>query len=541
MSVEFTFDNAKLYKILYCNSIITMPNIFLFNIYNQNRESTTILFTHVLILAAILAVISVLGGSIAWFLTRSVEGSFLSLISAWLIFWFFETLRTSLQTSTTGILLIIILLTITCLIILFRSLSNYLKKGRVIFSAMFGVVILLFMFNAFPTFITATQTLRVSTESSESEWKVRRYFEVDTTLPNPDIYWFHMDGMLSLDIVEYFFNVTQNEPRERLLDLGFIINEDAELFSSNTLTGVSALLSPDFYDNFIHRYFVGGQFLLGLERRQLHSGAIEREGISFANDLAPYYELFHAFLQAGYTATMIAEFNPNVYPVINRFYRLYYGSFAIRDRTSERHFLIDAIDLIDLLAMMTPIPNRFVNTIEGVEWHATPTRDVEVDRLTTNTLNLPHEREVYRSLINSLENHPETPTLTYITLTFTHGSLWEQHGNIEADGSGIELYPLIHDYAFYVMFNLINIILAQKPNAVIVIQADHGVHWHAAQQALLEENFTEEEVIRLYNSVISAVRIPEQYGGLNAPLDPLNITRELVNRFVGKNYDLISE
>lgn len=58
---------------------------------------------------------------------------------------------------------------------------------------------------------------------------------------------------------------------------------------------------------------------------------------------------------------------------------------------------------------------------------------------------------------------------------------------------------------------------------------------------LLAEDFTEEEDIHLHHSVMSAVRISEQYGGLDMPLDPRNITRELVNRFVGENYELLPQ
>jgi hypothetical protein len=45
----------------------------------------------------------------------------------------------------------------------------------------------------------------------------------------------------------------------------------------------------------------------------------------------------------------------------------------------------------------------------------------------------------------------------------------------------------------------------------------------------------------MQNSVISAVRIPKRWGGLDQPLDPLDISRVLVNRYVGENYKLVEE
>jgi hypothetical protein len=44
----------------------------------------------------------------------------------------------------------------------------------------------------------------------------------------------------------------------------------------------------------------------------------------------------------------------------------------------------------------------------------------------------------------------------------------------------------------------------------------------------------------MQNQVMSAVRIPEIWGGLEKPLDPLDISRVLVNRYVGKNYELVT-
>jgi len=87
--------------------------------------------------------------------------------------------------------------------------------------------------------------------------------------------------------------------------------------------------------------------------------------------------------------------------------------------------------------------------------------------------------------------------------------------------------------------NIIDVILESNPNAVIVIQADHGIHNPGFHVDLLEFGYTEEDIMRLNFSVMSAKRIPPEYGGIEAPIAPLNITRELINRFVGENYELI--
>jgi hypothetical protein len=109
----------------------------------------------------------------------------------------------------------------------------------------------------------------------------------------------------------------------------------------------------------------------------------------------------------------------------------------------------------------------------------------------------------------------------------------------EKDGFNPANYPPQHRYAAKVVLGYIDLILAHDPDAVIVVEADHGLHAEANRDTLLAAGGTEEDVRVMQNSVMSAVRIPDKWGGLDAPLDPLNISRVLVNRFVGENYTLL--
>jgi len=534
-------------KILHYTSIVTMPNIFLFNLYNQNHSH--IQLNHVVILAIILALVSALGRGVVRLLTRSDEGSIFCLLLLWIIFWFFESIRARLPINSSVVFLAGTAIVLFCVVMLLRFLSGKLQKRRIIFATVSGISILLFVLNAFPAVIPA---LGESTSSdSENNWQIRKYFDVDITSPHPDIYWLHMDGMLSLKSVEYYFNEPQDELRERLIDLGFVINEDAELYADLTARAVPALLSPDFYDSYLHELFAEGRYLLRNDRTTLYTEAIFRDGISFANDIAPYHELFRSFLQVGYTATMVAMLEPSMFTVIDQFYRLTSNNYTIdlfsnEDGISERHFLIDAIYLIELLSLMTPVPSRFVSAIEhrNIEWQAIPDYESRIDSLTTTTLNLSHERQIYRALIDLFKSINPNPSLAYVTLNFTHAWVWGWQIDSDRDGyyaTNLDLYPIAYNYSAYVMLNVIDMILERNQDAIIIIQADHGLHLPDTQMALLEEELTEEDVLHLYNSVISAVRIPERYGGLDAPLAPLNITRELINRFIGDNYQLLDE
>jgi hypothetical protein len=75
----------------------------------------------------------------------------------------------------------------------------------------------------------------------------------------------------------------------------------------------------------------------------------------------------------------------------------------------------------------------------------------------------------------------------------------------------------------------------------IILQSDHGLHIENTKLQLISKyGKTDEDVRIMQNQTISAVRIPEKWGGLEEPIEPLNIVRLLINRYVGENYRLLN-
>ena len=94
------------------------------------------------------------------------------------------------------------------------------------------------------------------------------------------------------------------------------------------------------------------------------------------------------------------------------------------------------------------------------------------------------------------------------------------------------------------MMAQVDTIIENDPGAVIVLQADHGIHWgdnaNYPSDSMRKQGFNLEDQLNLNLQVLSAVRVPPQYGKLTQPLDPLDIARWLVNNFVGGgNYDYL--
>jgi hypothetical protein len=117
------------------------------------------------------------------------------------------------------------------------------------------------------------------------------------------------------------------------------------------------------------------------------------------------------------------------------------------------------------------------------------------------------------------------------------GALQVRHGTAGLDPGN---YPPQHRYTAKIVLAYTALILEHDPDAVIVIQADHGLHHEESRKALLKQGGSEEDARVMQNQVMSAVRIPETWGGLWESLDPLDISRVLVNRYVGQNYDMVA-
>ena len=88
---------------------------------------------------------------------------------------------------------------------------------------------------------------------------------------------------------------------------------------------------------------------------------------------------------------------------------------------------------------------------------------------------------------------------------------------------------------------MLNFIKHNDKNAVIVIQGDHGIHSFEDEYIMKELDINRKELQEIRNSVMNAVYVPKEYrnGDEKVLENPLNISRYLVNNFVGTNYEYI--
>ena len=108
----------------------------------------------------------------------------------------------------------------------------------------------------------------------------------------------------------------------------------------------------------------------------------------------------------------------------------------------------------------------------------------------------------------------------------------------DSSSSFVENYGLIFsENEFRICLLNFNYIKETDNDSIIIIQGDHGIH--SIRDSIIKDYYKVEGkgLLEIRNSTISAIYLPEKYRVNTEYLDnPLNISRYLVNSFVGDNY-----
>lgn len=526
---------------------IFLPLIPLLYLYNQNNQY--LYFPQILVLWGILAMISWLLYEITSRLfLKPFYGMTMSII--WLVLIFSHT-------SIYGSLFPDELYYSKLLFASEPFVSYVLTYVIYRFTKRFNVEKLALPFNVFllTVLILNVSTLVMSSINSSKyieQVNFKDDFNIDETLPNPNIYWIHADGMLGFDAMDKYFDHPQNEFRQSLKDRGFVINPSAS-FEGGHVTRISipVLMSPDYYDTYLKQALSSHEGAM-----QLRAGPDNKLFEARINN-----EFIKAFDQKGYT-TIAMSLNESYYvPVTDLFYYTHFIGTAGDVKTepilvkkpsdddgSFEKNTIYGNNLGDLFLgeLFNLISNKIIRTTDRIELPLS----TQFDK-TSSVLLGSDDAKVYSSLINSIydslySNVAKEPKLTIIHNMMAHSPYtYDENGTMtdKNDFYDITEYPQHHEYSAKVTENIIDMILKADENAVIIIQADHGLHTLPAA-AINKGLSTSGAEIEIWNSVISAIRVPSEYSTddiEHAKLNPINIARFLVNSFVGDNYDYIQD
>jgi hypothetical protein len=569
-------------RLIYLAAAALIPGIPLFYLYNRNAAQE-LLFGHFLIAGGALAAISI---AIYLLITKFLLkcGHAVVIIALfWAAFWFFNPISRIIPGGNASDIFYLLL----SIGIIGYFLAG-IEANRLTANTIAILLCLMFAFNFLPGAL-AVSTYKIqraiNERTSKLPYKVKTEFHVDQNLPKPNIYWLHMDGMVGFDAVERYFNDPQTALKNYLVERGFVINKSARLNAGYTYVAVAALTSPVFYDSYLADEFARVAQLTRTPRENSLNLSMAEKGFTIGLDIYPKTEILKALSDAGYISIsdrgwlagwdgIVSKSGSMVMNMLLDGSEVITNFDIIRKKDNTFNKITDFINLITDASALSAIKPKIYETLETKRPFANsqplPSYQETVDKYVTGYSYLDFDMATKVKLmkyITSIQNphflyysnniaHSYNGTTTTKIGDIDYGAfigrtfIYDENGNLYKerldDPNDLQLYLPQHQYTVKQMMAQIDIIIENDPNAVIILQADHGIHGIGPgpdvynSRFMFERGYSLEDQLNLNLSVISAVRIPPQYGKLSQPLDPLDIARYLVNHFVGKgNYDYL--
>lgn len=543
---------GKLAGLFYYLVAALPPMVFLFYIYHANFDYLSFLQVGVVALAlgALSAGLQFLLGRL---LLKSPGAACLSLLLFWVLFFTFNQIYVALEAVCLGLRIetftAMVVLAGAMLTVLLVSLGRRLGRPEA-YAVLAVMLVAVLMMNLGPVTWYQITAPKYNPDHYKTE------FEVDAAAPSPNIYWFHIDGMLSFAGVEELFDDAQDEFIAELEERGFVLNRDAWFESGHTTTvAVLEMMSPSFYEAEILPMLdfegFGDEVAYDAMVAKLRDPSLKNQlNMAHVNN-----ETLAAFRQKGYYTAAITYSDLTIYKTVDTFYSMADVDLDTPVLTPKsdapgRQFLsgIDRANLVNVLTeatalrLLKPQMDGLVQAMNGGHYdYAELTYPVEDARAIIGEGYEKAGEVMVRALGEILQS--PAPRFAVVHDVQAHTPyIYDEEGNRVPGQGGAEYgnYHAQHVYARTVLVQLLDMILEADPGAVIVLQSDHGLHG-TPKADLAAAGLSLDEIQLAWNGAVSAVRIPDSYGGLDAPLDPLNTSRELVNRFVGENYVLLPE
>lgn len=522
--------------------LFLIPNLIsfysLFYFYNQNiKLIVAVLFYEVLIGCIIYLFIN----TILYFLLNKILKDKQKVFCIMCIISLFYSTKMSLLPFAGFITLILI---ITILFKYFINVSLDTIVGLITF-----IVIFLFSF----TFITSVYNVSYITLKSKN-YNYEKKFEVDEEKENPNIYWVHCDGMMNLNDVRKYFNSDLSYFNQYFIKNNYYYNEDAELaVGHSTLRSLAALFNPTYYDEFYKEY------LIDLEKQYLEKKKNSKFIVNYyeLEEKRLNNELFNALGEKGYKTVVIGDYSPYTAFCSDYFYDYYYysddGSGFHTDKKELRYINMEDNNKFQLnsyirfnharLLFYNTIIYPLIEDINYLDYDLIKYNDLELkDYDYTNKTEYWNAKAIFKSLKESYNENEKH--FTFVDYKLAHYPLFftqygEQIG--KENEYNINYYVGNYVYSFKLLLEMLDYIKTIDKNAIIVVQADHGLHVYEDWDLMQQLNINNEELQEVRNSVINAVYVPKKYRNGDEELlgNPLNISRYLVNNFVGYNYEYI--
>ena len=413
--------------------------------------------------------------------------------------------------------------------------------------------LIIFFLSIYNFLIAGYNVLYSITNSQKYDYKISINIESNTNAPN--IYWIHADGMTGINAMKKYFNFDNEHLLNYLNNNNFIINEDATLIAAHqTQESLVAMFNPYYYDNFFSKYLLDLEnvYLKNSKKPSFLVNYHELEKKRLNN------ELFNALKKKDYSTVAIADFNPYTSFYTDYYYDFYHFGENIRniDLNKSDLKLLNNNSKTKLLSYirfthLKPLINRtFFHELSNINYlNYDIVNYIDFDssnyKYIDNAMNNSNfwlTKAILKGINDTLKI--DNKKFVFIDFKLAHDPFtFDSNGNIISEETKLNVSSYLGNYQYstYLLTDLLEYIKNNDENAIIIIQGDHGLHTikDEIMQEFFEVNMKEVQDIR--NSVISAYYIPNKYkNGEEIYLNnPLNISRYIINNFVGNNYEYI--
>ncbi len=422
------------------------------------------------------------------------------------------------------------------------------KKETAKIAAVFVAVItaVMLLFNIIPT-VRLYMAIYHSGAAADTEEYIKTDFAQTVADDTPNIYWIHCDGMLGFDTIERYSGDAQTEAYDTLTELGFYVNRSAWLEATHSTTvAVPSLMCPAFYDEYLAEFLEGG------DEGVTYLTENKASYMSLLTEAVENNELTASLFSKDYNISIVAEGTFYYYFPDSYYVSRVYNDYGLFTREVQLQTVFDDIfdqtQIVDFCGAISQplaaaVDRLTAVDIETVEMTGEKLTDEELaDILETENISA---RENYCrnfDYVYDVMTSSDEPYFVLYVFPYDHQPfVADENGDAltENTGNTTENYYRTHAYNMRVLVNLVSMIRENDPAAVIVLQADHGTHMLSAEQ-LTAETGSADAAADFWNQVMSAVYVPEKYrsdGYEEILANPLNISRYLVNTFVGPNYE----
>ncbi len=534
-------ERDELLKKISNNKILLfiIPNliyIYRFLLYYIGNRDIEVLYYEVVILSGIFLLLNFIIYKVIYRLLGDYQKSFFIMCFISLLF----LIRVNI------IVFLIMIVFILLLIIDFKKIIKF-KLDSLIFIFSF-IIISLFSYS----FIVS------SYKEISNIFKIRHgdnkvSFKINNNSDLPNIYYIHCDATMSFSYMKKYFNNSSYYLYDYLSNNNYYINDNASFIGGHrTATSLVALFNPYYYDNF-YKDYLNNLEDVNLGKKKSFDYIVNYNELE---DRRLNNELFNALKKKGYTTIGIGEYNQYTSFNTDYFYDYYFYDYYMRhlvdNKSGLRYIKKNNSNLRKLLYIRLVHFKSFVyNTIFGnliKDINLLDNKDIDYTDIDISNYGYINDTSYWpsKAIIKGInESFKYDNRFLFIDYNLNHVPItFDSIGNKISDKYmyNLNYYNSNYDYSSLLLVDMLKYIHDNDKYGIIILESDHGIHTYTNDNLIKFFNTDINGAQDIRNSVMSAIYIPDKFknGDEEYLNNPLNISRYLVNNYVGNNnYDYL--